>query len=149
VLARRIAGATVAGALVRAASEYRRIRSFNGSIARYREDIRPWYTEMWDRDVPGPVVMFASWIALGAVEGAVYGVVRPALPRQPLIAGATFGACEHVALKLATRAIEKHYGLRKKTYAGIRPRRPVFDGLAATAEGAALGYTAARFVDLT
>jgi hypothetical protein len=54
----------------------------------------------------------AMHMANGAVFGACYALVRPLAPLPPLVAGATAGLAEHVALWPLARLIDRHHPAR-------------------------------------
>jgi hypothetical protein len=66
------------------------------------------------RDAGWPAAGLAVHMANGAAFGAVYALVRPVFPGQPLIAGVSAGLAEHVGFWPLGRLVDRHHPARNE-----------------------------------
>jgi len=111
-------------------------------FTKYEEQIeenRKYWSSFVEEFPPKPVAI-AGVMALGGIHGAGYAAARPLLPRQPIAAGAVYGAATYFSAFGANHLVRRHYGLREPP-----PRLLSLRELAGhVLHGAAIGWLASR-----
>jgi hypothetical protein len=145
-LGRRVFAAVVIGTALTAAEVSIWTRGRAAAVEEHLEANREWWSEMWARtELPGKETLVGTALAVGAVHGAGYGLVRPLLPANAKVAGGMYGAGVSLGLRVWSWSIRRRAGLKDPPdYKVSPPYRPVRSLVNWTAHGVALGWAVER-----